>query len=215
MTNIFGNGHKLHLIDGSGFIFRAYHALPPLTKSDGTPVGAVAGFCNMIFRMIENNSGPNAPTHIAVVFDHKGKTFRSKIYPEYKANRPPAPEDLIPQFELIKQDEIYASYSLWRDQEDYFINWKLPVEKICRFVDALGFPYQGARAYLDNEEIIIDQVESHENVHIHNRDLGKNAFVTNIMPVLGSLYSNNIFEVEDNPIMTMYDKEAKNQFLVA
>tara|TARA_Y200000002_G_scaffold383142_1_gene403515 strand:- start:5801 stop:8626 length:2826 start_codon:yes stop_codon:yes gene_type:complete len=129
MTNIFGNGHKLHLIDGSGFIFRAYHALPPLTKSDGTPVGAVAGFCNMIFRMIENNSGPNAPTHIAVVFDHKGKTFRSKIYPEYKANRPPAPEDLIPQFELIKQateafnlpsieiegyeaDDIIASYAI-------------------------------------------------------------------------------------------------------
>ena len=106
MKPVFGKGHSLHLIDGSGFIFRAYHALPPLTRSDGLPVGAVAGFCNMIYRMIENNNGPNAPTHLAVVFDHKSKTFRSDIYPEYKANRPPAPEDLIPQFDLIKQATV-------------------------------------------------------------------------------------------------------------
>ncbi|MEE9454581.1 MAG: DNA polymerase I [Paracoccaceae bacterium] len=99
----FGKGHHLHLIDGSGFIFRAYHALPPLTrKSDGLPVGAVAGFCNMIYKMVEDNTGPDAPTHVAVIFDHKGKTFRSGIYPDYKANRPPAPEDLVPQFPLIR-----------------------------------------------------------------------------------------------------------------
>ncbi|MHA1128409.1 MAG: 5'-3' exonuclease, partial [Alphaproteobacteria bacterium] len=100
----FGKGHHLHLIDGSGFIFRAFHALPPLTrKSDGLPVGAVAGYCNMIYKMVENNSGPDAPTHVAVIFDHKGKTFRSDIYPDYKANRPPAPEDLVPQFPLIRE----------------------------------------------------------------------------------------------------------------
>ena len=99
----FGKGHHLHLIDGSGFIFRAFHALPPLTrKSDGLPVGAVAGFCNMIYKMVEDNAGPNAPTHVAVIFDHKGKTFRSAIYDDYKANRPPAPEDLVPQFPLIR-----------------------------------------------------------------------------------------------------------------
>ena len=99
----FGKGHHLHLIDGSGFIFRAYHALPPLTrKSDGLPVGALAGFCNMIYKMVEDNTGHDAPTHVAVVFDAKGPTFRSKIYPEYKANRPPAPEDLVPQFPLIR-----------------------------------------------------------------------------------------------------------------
>ncbi len=99
----FGKGHHLHLIDASGFIFRAYHALPPLTrKSDGLPVGAVAGFCNMIYKMVEDNNGPDAPTHVAAIFDHRGKTFRSKIYPEYKANRPPAPEDLVPQFPLIR-----------------------------------------------------------------------------------------------------------------
>ena len=99
----FGKGHHLHLIDGSGFIFRAYHALPPLTrKSDGLPVGAVSGFCNMLFKIIEDQKGFNAPTHLVVVFDAKGKTFRSDIYPEYKMNRPPAPEDLVPQFPLTR-----------------------------------------------------------------------------------------------------------------
>ena len=102
MANI-GKGHHLHLIDGSGFIFRAYHALPPLTrKSDGLPVGAVSGFCNMLYKFVEDNQGHDAPTHCAVIFDAKGKTFRSDIYPEYKANRPPAPEDLVPQFPLTR-----------------------------------------------------------------------------------------------------------------
>ena len=100
----FGKGHHLHLIDGSAFIFRAYHALPPLTrKTDGLPVGAVAGFCNMMFRYIEGNSGPDAPTHVAVIFDHSSKTFRNEIYPAYKANRPELPEDLRPQFPLTRE----------------------------------------------------------------------------------------------------------------
>ena len=100
----FGKGHHLQLIDGSGFIFRAFHALPPLTrKSDGLPVGAIAGFCNMLYKQVEDNTGHDAPTHVAVIFDAKGKTFRSDIYPEYKANRPPAPEDLVPQFPIIRE----------------------------------------------------------------------------------------------------------------
>ncbi len=99
----FGKGHHLHLIDGSGFIFRAYHALPPLTrKSDGLPVGAVAGFCNMLFKFVEDQKGADAPTHVAVIFDAKGKTFRNDIYDLYKANRPPAPEDLVPQFSIVR-----------------------------------------------------------------------------------------------------------------
>ncbi len=102
-ANAFGKGCHLHLVDGSAFIFRAYHALPPLTrKSDGLPIGAVAGFCNMLFKFIEDQTGPNAPTHVAVVFDHSGKSFRNEIYPAYKANRPPAPEDLVPQFPLTR-----------------------------------------------------------------------------------------------------------------
>ena len=99
----FGKGHHLHLIDGSGYIFRAFHALPPLTrKSDGLPVGAVAGFCNMLHKFVEDQKGADAPTHVAVVFDAKGKTFRSDIFPAYKAQRPPAPEDLVPQFPLMR-----------------------------------------------------------------------------------------------------------------
>lgn len=99
----FGKGCHLHLIDGSAFIFRAYHALPPLTrKSDGLPIGAVAGFCNMLFKQIEANKGADAPTHVAVIFDHSGKTFRNDLYDKYKANRPPAPEDLRPQFPLTR-----------------------------------------------------------------------------------------------------------------
>jgi DNA polymerase I len=100
----FGKGHHLHLIDGSGFIFRAYHALPPLTrKSDGLPIGAVAGFCNMLYKFVEDQKGADAPTHVAVIFDAKGKTFRNDIYDKYKANRPPAPEDLVPQFPLTRE----------------------------------------------------------------------------------------------------------------
>ncbi|RRH76586.1 DNA polymerase I [Falsigemmobacter faecalis] len=101
----FGKGHHLHLIDGSAYIFRAYHALPPLTrKSDGLPVGAVAGFCNMIARYVEGNgTSSDAPTHVAVVFDFSSKTFRDDIYPLYKANRPPPPEDLRPQFALTRE----------------------------------------------------------------------------------------------------------------
>ena len=99
----FGKGCHLHLIDGSAFIFRAYHALPPLTrKSDGLPVGAVAGFCNMIYKYIEDNAGPDAPTHAAVIFDYSSKTFRNDIYPAYKATRPDLPEDLRPQFPLTR-----------------------------------------------------------------------------------------------------------------
>lgn len=103
----FGKGCHLHLVDGSAFIFRAYHALPPLTrKSDGLPIGAVAGFCNMLFKQVEANKGADAPTHVAVIFDYSGKSFRNDLYPAYKANRPPAPEDLVPQFPLTRDATI-------------------------------------------------------------------------------------------------------------
>ena len=99
----FGKGHHLHLIDGSAYIFRAYHALPPLTrKSDGLPVGAVAGFCNILWNEISKDRGRDAATHIAVIFDHSSLTFRNAIYPAYKANRPDLPEDLRPQFPLTR-----------------------------------------------------------------------------------------------------------------
>jgi len=99
----FGNGHHLHLIDGSAFIFRAFHALPPLTrKSDGLPIGAVSGFCIMLQRYIEGNTGPDAATHIAVIFDKGSHTFRNDLYDLYKANRDAMPEDLRPQMPLTR-----------------------------------------------------------------------------------------------------------------
>ena len=99
----FGAGHHLHLIDGSAFIFRAYHALPPLTrKSDGLPIGAVSGFCNMLHRYVEGNHGPDAPTHVAVIFDKGSHTFRNDLYDQYKANREAMPEDLRPQIPLTR-----------------------------------------------------------------------------------------------------------------
>jgi DNA polymerase-1 len=101
----FGKGHHLHLIDGSAYIFRAYHALPPLTrKSDGLPVGAVAGFCNILWNELSRaTSNGKAATHLAVIFDHSATTFRNALYPEYKANRPELPEDLRPQFPLTRE----------------------------------------------------------------------------------------------------------------
>ena len=94
----------IYLVDGSTYIFRAYHALPPLTrKSDGFPVGAISGFCNMLDKLIKDERENNNLTHLLVIFDASGKTFRNDIYPEYKANRSSPPEDLIPQFPIIRK----------------------------------------------------------------------------------------------------------------
>ena len=99
-----------YLIDGSGYIFRAYYALPPLTrKSDGLPVGAVSGFCNMLFKLLEDaksEDNKERPTHFAVIFDSARKNFRNEIYTEYKANRSEAPDDLIPQFDFIRKSVL-------------------------------------------------------------------------------------------------------------
>ncbi len=100
-------GDHLFLVDGSAYIFRAYHALPPLTrKSDGVPIGAVSGFCNMLWKLLQDARDTSVgvvPTHFAVIFDHSSKTFRNEIFPEYKANREAPPEDLRPQFGLIRK----------------------------------------------------------------------------------------------------------------
>jgi len=97
-------GDHVFLVDGSSYIFRAYHALPPLTrKSDGLQVNAVLGFCNMLWKLLRDMPPDNRPTHLAIVFDKSEVTFRNKLYPDYKAHRPPAPDDLIPQFGLIRE----------------------------------------------------------------------------------------------------------------
>ncbi|MBW8305216.1 MAG: DNA polymerase I [Brevundimonas sp.] len=99
-----GPAVRLWMIDASAYIFRAYHALPPLTrKSDGLPVGAVQGYCNMLWKLIRDMKGDDGPTHLVAVFDHSEKTFRNQMYDQYKANRSAPPEDLIPQFPLVRE----------------------------------------------------------------------------------------------------------------
>ena len=102
--------NSISLVDGSGFIFRAYYALPPLTrKSDGLPTGAVSGFCSMLFKLLEDSKSKEnkqKPTHFAVIFDSARKTFRNEIYNDYKANRSEAPDDLAPQFEYIRKSVL-------------------------------------------------------------------------------------------------------------
>ena len=109
MAKIQKNDH-FYLIDGSGYIFRAYYALPPLSrKSDGLPTGAVSGFCSMLFKLLEDSKSDDnnqKPTHFAVIFDSARKTFRNEIYSDYKANRSEAPDDLAPQFEYIRKSVL-------------------------------------------------------------------------------------------------------------
>lgn len=107
----------LYLIDASAYIFRAFHALPPLTRaSDGLPVGAVSGFCNMLFKLLDELKGKDRPTHFACIFDASGRSFRNDIYPLYKAQRPPAPEELVPQFPLVRQAALaFAAHAVELD----------------------------------------------------------------------------------------------------
>ena len=135
------NKDHLFLIDGSGYIFRAYYALPALyRKRDRLPTGAVNGFCNMLYKLIEDTNNKFKPSHIAVIFDSARKTFRNEIYKEYKANRGDPPEDLIPQFKIIKEsveafgiqsielkgfeaDDIIATYATQASKK----NWKVSI----------------------------------------------------------------------------------------
>ncbi|MEP0189108.1 MAG: DNA polymerase I [Erythrobacter sp.] len=126
----------LYLVDGSSYIFRAYHRLPPLTNPEGTPVGAVYGYTTMLWKLADDLDAADGPTHLAVILDASSKTFRNDIYPEYKANRPPAPEDLVPQFPLIRDatrafslpcieemgleaDDLIASYARAAQQQGW------------------------------------------------------------------------------------------------
>ncbi len=127
----------LVLVDGSSFIFRAYHALPPLTrKSDGLPVGAVSGFCNMLYKLTEDLKGENEPTHFAVIFDYSGKSFRNDLYDQYKAHRPEAPEDLIPQFPLTRA--ATRAFCLPSIEQEGFEADDIIATYACQFRDAGG-----------------------------------------------------------------------------
>ena len=118
----------LYLVDGSAYIFRAYHRLPPLTNPEGTPVGAVYGYTTMLWKLAQDLDDATGPTHLAVILDKSSVSFRNELYADYKAHRPPPPEDLVPQFPLIRDatrafslpcieepdveaDDIIASYA--------------------------------------------------------------------------------------------------------
>ncbi|HCL61629.1 MAG TPA: DNA polymerase I, partial [Rhizobiales bacterium] len=112
-------GDHVYLIDGSGYIFRAYHALPPLTRpSDGLPVGAVHGFCGMLWKLLRETGELAPPTHMAVILDYSARTFRSDLFDGYKANRPEPPGDLIPQFPLVR-DAVRAFNVACIEKEGY------------------------------------------------------------------------------------------------
>ncbi|MDL2341269.1 MAG: DNA polymerase I, partial [Pseudomonadota bacterium] len=106
----------LYLVDGSAYIFRAYHRLPPLTDPQGTPVGAVYGYTTMLWKLADDLNKADGPTHLAVILDKSSKSFRNDLYDQYKANRPPPPEDLIPQFPLIR--DATRAFSLPLIEED-------------------------------------------------------------------------------------------------
>lgn len=146
----------LYLIDGSGYIFRAYHAMAhsrkPLSRSDGTPMGAVFGFSNMLMKLLRDLDDDEKPTHLAIIFDAKGKTFRNNIYADYKANRPPAPEDLVPQFPIIRDavrafglpsiemdgfeaDDLIATYTRQAREEGWHVTIVSSDKDLMQMVD--------------------------------------------------------------------------------
>ena len=170
MSKIKKSDH-FYLIDGSGYIFRAYYALPPLTrKSDGLPVGAVTGFCNMLFKLLEDSKSDQnleKPSHFAVIFDSARKNFRNEIYSEYKANRSDAPDDLIPQFDYIRKSvEAFNLPSI------ELINYEAD-DLIATYVEQILA--EGAKATIVSSDKDLMQLFK-KNVRIY--DPMKNKFIT-------------------------------------
>ena len=166
----------LYLVDGSSYIFRAYHRLPPLTDPEGTPVGAVYGYTTMLWKLAEDLNDAEGPTHLAVILDKSGKSFRNEIYKDYKANRPPPPEDLVPQFPLIRDatrafslacieeegleaDDLIASYARTAAEK----GWDVTIVSSDKDLMQLVGPHGGGRIdMLDtmrNQRIDIPEVE--------------------------------------------------------
>ena len=165
----------LYLVDGSAYIFRAYHRLPPLTNPEGTPVGAVYGYTTMLWKLADDLDQADGPTHLAVVLDKSGRSFRNEIYPDYKANRPPAPEDLVPQFPLIRDatrafslpcieepdveaDDMIASYARAAQKE----GWDVTIVSSDKDLMQLVGEENGAKIdmldTMKNARIYIDEV---------------------------------------------------------
>ena len=156
----------LYLIDGSGFIFRAYHALPPMTRHDGTPINAVLGFCNMLFKMLKDLDDAERPSHLACIFDRARKTFRNDIYADYKAHRPPAPEDLVPQFPIIH--EAVTAFNVPAIDREGFEADDI-IATYARRAEAQGFSVTIVSSDKDLMQLVggkIDMFDSMKNRHI-------------------------------------------------
>ncbi len=170
----------LYLVDGSSYIFRAYHRLPPLTDPEGTPVGAVYGYTTMLWKLAEDLDQADGPTHLAVILDKGSKSFRNDIYPEYKANRPPAPEDLVPQFPLIRDatkafslpcieqagleaDDLIASYARAAQREGWDVTIVSSDKDLMQLVGEADSPDGPARIdmldTMKNQRIYLEEVE--------------------------------------------------------
>ena len=166
------NSDHFYLIDGSGYIFRAYYALPPLSrKSDGMPTGAVSGFCSMLFKLLEDsksNDNKHKPTHFAVIFDSARKNFRNEIYSDYKANRSDAPDDLIPQFEFIRK-----SVKAFNLPSIELINYEAD-DLIATYVEQIL--KEGAKATIVSSDKDLMQLYK-KNIRIY--DPMKNKFISN------------------------------------
>ena len=166
------NTDHFYLIDGSGYIFRAYYALPPLSrKSDGMPTGAVSGFCSMLFKLLEDsksNENKHKPTHFAVIFDAARKNFRNEIYSDYKANRSDAPDDLIPQFEFIRK-----SVKAFNLPSIELINYEAD-DLIATYVEQIL--KEGAKATIVSSDKDLMQLYK-KNIRIY--DPMKNKFISN------------------------------------
>ena len=170
----------LYLVDGSSYIFRAYHRLPPLTNPEGTPVGAVYGYTTMLWKLADDLDKAVGPTHMAVILDKGSKSFRNDIYPEYKANRPPAPEDLVPQFPLIRDatrafslpcieqagleaDDLIASYAREAQRAGWNVTIVSSDKDLMQLVGEVDGPNGPARIdmldTMKNQRIYLDEVE--------------------------------------------------------
>ncbi len=169
----------LYLVDGSSYIFRAYHRLPPLTNPEGTPVGAVYGYTTMLWKLAADLDAADGPTHLAVILDASGVSFRNDIYPEYKANRPEAPEDLRPQFPLIRDatrafslpcievpgleaDDLIATYARRAQEQGWDVTIVSSDKDLMQLIGEVDTPH--GTAHIDmldtmkNQRIYLDEV---------------------------------------------------------
>ena len=186
--------NHLYLIDGSGYIFRAYHRLPSLTNPRGVPVGAVYGYISMLWKLARDLHEANGPTHLAVILDHSGQSFRNQLYSAYKANRPPAPEDLVPQFPLIREatrafslpcieqegfeaDDLIASYTETAVAEGWSVTIVSGDKDLMQLVrDPSRSP--AARDIKESDPVHVDMLDTMKNLLITEAEVEKKFGVT-------------------------------------